>query len=63
LGVVRCGERIRRLADALYGNAGWQWMQNGEATVSHGWTLEKGFLSYRLRNHLRHVVDGLRGEL
>ncbi|MCC5850570.1 MAG: hypothetical protein JJU29_20985 [Verrucomicrobia bacterium] len=40
-------EEIRSLADALYRNADWQWMQNGAAAVSHGWTPEKGFLRYR----------------
>ncbi len=38
---------IRKLADALYRRTDWQWMQHGEATVSHGWTPEKGFLLYR----------------
>jgi hypothetical protein len=38
---------IRVLADELYGRADWQWAQNGEATVTHGWKPESGFLSYR----------------
>jgi hypothetical protein len=38
---------IRTLADALYLRADWQWACNGGATLTHGWTLEGGFLSYR----------------
>jgi len=38
---------IRTLADALYRRADWQWAQNGEATVTHGWMPESGFLQYR----------------
>jgi hypothetical protein len=33
---------IRKLAQALYQRADWQWAQNGEATVAHGWTPEGG---------------------
>jgi hypothetical protein len=38
---------IRELADALYCHVDWQWAQNGEATVTHGWKPESGFLPYR----------------
>jgi len=38
---------IRELADALYRRANWQWAQNGDLTVAHGWKPESGFLSYR----------------
>ena len=38
---------IRKLADALYRRADWQWAQNQGATVTHGWNPESGFLSYR----------------
>ncbi len=38
---------IRRLADALYARADWQWAQNGELTVTHGWTPERGFIPHR----------------
>ncbi|HMF58699.1 MAG TPA: glucoamylase family protein [Pyrinomonadaceae bacterium] len=42
------GEReIRRLADALYHRANWQWALNGGVKVSHGWKPERGFLKYR----------------
>jgi hypothetical protein len=40
-------EEIRRLADALYRRADWNWACNGEATVTHGWRPETGFLRYR----------------
>ena len=42
---------IRELADALYRRADWQWAQNGEATVTHGWKPESGFLPYRWRGY------------
>ena len=38
---------IRSLADALYCRADWQWAQNQDETVTHGWKPESGFLSYR----------------
>jgi hypothetical protein len=46
------GEReIRDLAHALYRRADWKWAQNGEATVTHGWTPEGGFLAYRWQGY------------
>ncbi len=42
---------VRELADALYRRADWQWAQNGEATVTHGWKPESGFLPYRWRGY------------
>ena len=36
---------IRGLADALYRRADWAWAQNGEATVTHGWRPESGFIT------------------
>lgn len=38
---------VRRLADSLYRRVDWRWAQNGEATVSHGWKPETGFLRDR----------------
>ena len=38
---------IGTLADALYRRADWQWAQNQDATVTHGWKPESGFLNYR----------------
>ncbi|MEP7182630.1 MAG: glucoamylase family protein [Betaproteobacteria bacterium] len=40
-------EEIRRLSDALYRRADWQWAQNGGLTVTHGWKPESGFLPWR----------------
>src|SRR6516165_2683334 len=38
---------VRRLADALYRRADWNWARNGGATLTHGWRSETGFLPYR----------------
>ena len=38
---------IRRLADALYRRADWNWARDGGATLTHGWRPESGFLPYR----------------
>ncbi|MFN2456443.1 MAG: glucoamylase family protein, partial [Pyrinomonadaceae bacterium] len=37
---------IRSLASALYARTDWQWAQNGELKVSHGWKPETGFLKH-----------------
>jgi hypothetical protein len=42
---------IRTLADALYRRADWLWAQNDGNTVTHGWTPESGFLSYRWQGY------------
>ena len=42
---------IRRIAHDLYARANWQWACNGEATLTHGWTPEKGFIPYRWRGY------------
>jgi hypothetical protein len=42
---------IRRLADALYRRADWQWAQDGGPTVTHGWKPESGFLPYRWQGY------------
>ncbi|MDQ3650022.1 MAG: hypothetical protein M3458_07010 [Acidobacteriota bacterium] len=39
-------QEIRTLASALYARADWQWAQNGELKVSHGWKPEAGFLKH-----------------
>ena len=54
-------DEIRKLADALYRRADWQWMQNGEAAVSHGWTPEKGFLPYRWKGYDEALILYLLG--
>lgn len=47
---------IRQLADQLYRAADWQWAQNGEATVTHGWKPESGFIRYRWRGYDEAVL-------
>ncbi len=37
---------IRALADGLYRRADWQWAQNRNPKVSHGWKPETGFLKF-----------------
>lgn len=46
-GAAKAEGEIRRLADALYARADWRWAQNGELTVTHGWTPERGFIPHR----------------
>ena len=38
---------LSQIADALYRRADWQWAQNGDLTVAHGWKPESGFLKSR----------------
>src|SRR6202161_4631416 len=38
---------IRRLAEALYLRADWQWAQDRGATITHGWNPESRFLKYQ----------------
>ncbi len=47
---------IRELADALYRRADWRWAQNGEATVTHGWKPESGFLRYRWKGYNEAIL-------
>jgi hypothetical protein len=54
-------DEIRRLAAALFRKADWQWMQNGAAAVSHGWTPEKGFLRYRWHGYDEALIVYLLG--
>jgi len=42
---------IRTLADALYHRADWNWARNGEATLTHGWRPETGFIPHRYRGY------------
>ena len=42
---------IRRLADALYQRADWNWARNGDATITHGWRPESGFIPHRYRGY------------
>lgn len=42
---------IHTLANELYRRADWQWALDGEATVTHGWKPESGFLPYRWQGY------------
>jgi hypothetical protein len=42
---------VRRLADALYRRADWDWARNGGPTLTHGWKSETGFLPYRYEGY------------
>ena len=42
---------IRRLADAIYRRADWNWARNGKATVTNGWFSESGFIPYRYEGY------------
>lgn len=47
---------VRRLAEALYARADWQWAQNGALTVSHGWKPERGFIKYRWNGYSEALI-------
>lgn len=38
---------IRSLADALFGRVDWNWMRNGQTSLTMGWKPESGFLTSR----------------
>ena len=40
-------DEIRKLAEALYRRADWQWALNRGKTLTHGWKPARGFLRYR----------------
>ena len=42
---------VRRLADALYRRADWDWARNGRATLTHGWKPETGFIPHRYQGY------------
>jgi hypothetical protein len=42
---------LRKLADAMYRRADWDWARNGGATVTNGWLPESGFLPYRYEGY------------
>ena len=42
---------LRKLAADLYSRVDWRWAQNGEASVTHGWTPENGFLRDRWQGY------------
>ena len=46
------GEReLRGLSDQLYRRVNWNWAQDEELTVRHGWLPESGFLGYRWQGY------------
>ena len=46
------GEReIRDRASQLYRRVNWQWAQDGELAVRHGWLPERGFLEHRWQGY------------
>ena len=46
------GEReIRELVDQLYRRVNWNWAQDGELAVRHGWLPESGFLEHRWQGY------------
>ncbi|HEY3169582.1 MAG TPA: glucoamylase family protein [Thermoanaerobaculia bacterium] len=47
---------IRAIADALYRAADWQWALDGDLTVHHGWTPERGFLPYRWQGYNEALI-------
>ena len=47
---------VRRLADSLYRRVDWRWALNDEATVSHGWKPETGFLRYRWQGYSEALI-------
>jgi len=44
-------KEIRSLAEALYLRSDWEWMANGEASLTHGWRPESGFLGARWKGY------------
>ena len=42
---------VRRLADALYRRADWDWACNGGPTLTHGWKPETGFMPHRYEGY------------
>ena len=47
---------IRRVAEALYREADWQWVRRRPPLVSHGWTPEEGFGTYDWRGYDESMI-------
>ena len=47
---------ISALANALYHRVDWQWAQNGEPAVSHGWKPESGFIRHRWQGYNEAIL-------
>jgi hypothetical protein len=50
-GADRRETEVRAIADSLYRAAEWDWALDGELTVRHGWTPERGFLPWRWQGY------------
>ncbi|HEX5716365.1 MAG TPA: glucoamylase family protein [Thermoanaerobaculia bacterium] len=55
-GQTKDESEIRRLAEALYARADWQWAQNGGLAVTHGWKPETGFIKYRWTGYSEALI-------
>src|SRR5688572_13560674 len=44
-------QEIHRLVDTLFRRVNWQWAQNDELAVTHGWKPESGFLENRWQGY------------
>ena len=53
---VESESQIRKLADAIFRRADWQWAQNRGLTVTHGWKPEKGFIKYRWQGYSEALI-------
>jgi hypothetical protein len=47
---------IRNLADKIYRRANWQWVQDKNGRVSHGWTPERKFLRYHWDGYSEGII-------
>jgi hypothetical protein len=47
---------VRTLADSLYRRVDWRWAQDGQATVSHGWKPETGFIRDRWEGYNEALI-------
>ncbi|MHB9008979.1 MAG: glucoamylase family protein, partial [Limisphaerales bacterium] len=52
---------IRTLADALFGRVDWDWMRNGQDSLTMGWKPDTGFLPYRWIGYNEAMVLYLMG--
>jgi hypothetical protein len=48
---IEAESEVRKLANAIYTRADWQWARNGADTVTHGWKPESGFIKHRWQGY------------
>jgi len=53
---TRAEREIRKLANALYRRADWNWARHGALTVTHGWKPESGFIKYRWTGYSEALI-------